>query len=141
MDRPGSWPSSVSGSRVFELAAPQNQGCKSKAVLWQENRCWASQGSPWSPRVMIDEASRGARKAFMKDKEHMFTKETGAAQAFERENRASAKGRGREMHGGPWKQRIGEGTWLSLGEQQKRGRIWEAKSIIPGSLDCPGASE
>lgn len=46
------------------------------------------------------------------------------------------------MHGGPWEQReIGEGTWLSLGEQQKSGRIWEAKSIIPGSLDCPGGSE
>lgn len=52
-------------------------------------------GRPRSPRAMIDEASPGARKAFMKDKEHVFTKEAGAGQAFERENRASAKGRGR----------------------------------------------
>lgn len=89
---------------------------------------------------MIEEASQGARKAVMKD-DHVFTKEAGAGWAFGRESRASAKGRGREIHGGPWEQRIREGTWLSLGEQQKRGQIWEAKSIMPGSLDCPVGSE
>lgn len=89
---------------------------------------------------MIDEASQGARKAFMKD-EHMFTKEAGAMWAFERESRASAEGKGREMHRGPWEQRIREGTWLSLGEQQKRGQIWEAQSVKPRSLDCPMGSE
>lgn len=67
--------------------------------------------------------------------EYSFTKHAESVWTLERENIASAKGWRQENAWSALGAETWEGMWLSLGEQQERGQIWEAKDVMPGSLD------